>query len=152
MSCPGGDSFRRRPTSKLTGVTEPAPKNPRRGCWSALGVIAALLVILMMMVQCSANRAPAYSSTPTSSTPGVKYISGDGWTGCPQRETYEQLSSYVAQGDREAFQKLLSSSDCISFNDRDKVYLEEVPPLGAVLKVRRSGETTGYWTAAEAVK
>ena len=84
------------------------------------------------------------------------YISGGSQLGCADAEYYEQLVSYAVQGDMEAFEQALTQAAyagvCIAFESGESVYLEDTKIWSGLTKVRRPGDTVGYWTQIEAVK
>ena len=75
--------------------------------------------------------------------------------GCTEVDQLNQLASIVGSGDKEASSKALKSAflfdKCILFSKDDQVFLEEAT-WTALVKLRKEGETQGYWTFAEAIK
>ena len=75
--------------------------------------------------------------------------------GCTEVDQLNQLASIVGSGDKEASSKALKSAflsgKCILFSKGDQVFLEDAT-WTALVKLRKKGETQGYWTFAEAIK
>lgn len=96
------------------------------------------------------------TSSPSVSTGQDQRISGDHWFGCIDREYFDKLVRYAVQDDEEAFTKALTvglvSGVCTAFENGEVVYISDTAIFSGVIKVRRKGETTEYWTNMEAVK
>ena len=75
--------------------------------------------------------------------------------GCTEVDQLNQVASIVSSGDKEASSKMLKSvflsGKCIIFSKGDQVFLEDAT-WTALVKLRKRGETQGYWTFAEAIK
>lgn len=143
--------------------------NKGNGCWTAVGVTALIIVGLPLLFSMCAPSPGGSTYTPgtttstdtdysssgsdsSSSATGAEIIGGSGYIGCPSRETLDELVGYASQKDEAAFRTRLLNSDCIVFKEGESVYLEDVPFLSGVIKVRRAGETQGYWTVSEATQ
>lgn len=83
---------------------------------------------------------------------GLLKITGDDWTGCPSRDVYSKLSRYAAQQDLQAFKTTFLQGGCVSFKDGESVFIADTAVFSGLIKVRRKGKTTEYWTAIEAAK
>ena len=75
--------------------------------------------------------------------------------GCTEVDQLNQLASIARSDDNEALSKALKSTflsgKCIFFSKSDQVFLEEATWTGLV-KLRKKGETQGYWTFTEAIR
>ncbi len=125
---------------------------------------ASLLVLALMLILAygsssssnSSSRSRSSSSSPRSAAPsGEKRIDGDNWFGCQSRDYFEKIVGFAAQRDNEAFSKALAAGilqgNCIRFTARETVFLEDTAIFSGLVKVRRKGETSEYWTNLEAV-
>lgn len=137
------------------GAPPPAPQK-KGGCFRAgCGGAVALFLIAGLAAQCSGGpstpSATTTTSTPSSSAPARHFIKSDGYLGCSDREVFDRLVGFAVDGDNEAFNALMRSSDCVPLRKGEEVFLEDVPLLSGAIKVRRKGEVAGYWTNVEAV-
>ena len=82
-----------------------------------------------------------------------RHITDGDRIGCHSRETYEKLTTFIAQGDKDAFKQLLvvsvASGDCTVFDAGEPVFIDDTALLSGMVKVRRKDEIDGYWTAIE---
>lgn len=83
-----------------------------------------------------------------------KTILSDGYFGCIDENKFKKIVTYVSQGDREAFKQSLGteilSGKCTMFSKGEEVFLVDVAMLSGMVKIRRKGDTTEYWTNREA--
>ena len=91
----------------------------------------------------------------------VKHISGDKHTGYTTKQQMTELFEYVARNNERAFTmatlKGLADGTITFFKDGEEVYVTGKniilsPSPMNVIKVRRVGEITEYWTNGTAVK
>ena len=94
-------------------------------------------------------------SEPTSSVGTDRHISGDSWYGCTDRDFFKKLTQYAVQGDQQAWTEALTAcllaGDCTIFKDGEVVHITDTAIFSGLIKVRRQGELTEYWTNIEAV-
>jgi len=68
----------------------------------------------------------------------------------------DKIAQYVAQGDKEAFKKALGAElitgECVQFKANERVLISDTAIFSGLVKVRRPGEISEYWTNIEAVK
>lgn len=73
--------------------------------------------------------------------------------GCKDWETWKSLGKVVAQGDKEAFAKILypalAAGTCRRFKAGDRAYLSETAMLSASTCMRPKGEVGCYWVSIE---
>lgn len=81
-------------------------------------------------------------------------ISSGTYFGCTNEKDFDDIVGFTSQGDDVAAKKLLSfgiaMGACTVFKQGEKVFV--VDNGFSVVKLRRKGETTGYWTYREAMK
>lgn len=85
----------------------------------------------------------------------VRTIKGRGAIGCVERSRLEQLTRLAVDGDRVAWQKSLLaaylSQECTPLKLGTAVFIQDTAIFSGLIKVRRQGETVGYWTTIEEV-
>lgn len=83
-------------------------------------------------------------------------MSGDSRVGCTDRAHFEKLVQYAAQNDKEAFSKGLAAGAmlgrCVLFKSGESVFIVDTAIFAGLIKVRRRGDITEYWTNIESVK
>ncbi|MDI4666730.1 hypothetical protein K9U40_20750 [Xanthobacter autotrophicus] len=95
---------------------------------------------------------------PSSSSPEPGTISEEVFVreafGCKDWETWKSLGKVAAQGDKEAFAKILYSAlalgTCRRFKAGDHVYLSETAIFSASTCMRPKGETACFWVSIDA--
>ena len=89
------------------------------------------------------------------SAPGPDRIDGDNNFGCRSRDYYSKLVRFAVQGDQEAWSRALAegalSGECILFKADEPVFVTDTALFSGLVKVRRKGKLTEYWTNFEAV-
>jgi hypothetical protein len=90
-----------------------------------------------------------------SSIAKSQYIASDSYFGCIRRDYFEKLLSYAVQKDFGALQQGLSAGvlagQCVDFKAGEEVFITDTASLSGIVKVRRRGSTTEYWTNYEAI-
>lgn len=80
-------------------------------------------------------------------------IKGSSHYGCSDETVYDKTSQMVAQGDREAFAKLLgvaiATGICTMFKADEVVFITDHGFLNS--KVRRKGGVAEYWVPSDAL-
>jgi hypothetical protein len=80
-------------------------------------------------------------------------IKGDSHYGCSDEDVYDKTTQMAAQGDREAFAKLLgagiATGTCTIFKDNEIVFITDHGILNS--KVRRKGNVAEYWIPSDAL-
>ena len=99
----------------------------------------------------------ADASESTSSLPtGMLRIVSNGYFGCTNKDVFSKMVSYAVQGDTEAFRQAmlaaLTIEECTAFEAGEIVQLEDTAVFSGMIKVRRRGELSEYWTNLEAAK
>lgn len=93
--------------------------------------------------------AKATPSGPTKVQPGQ-------WFGFRDREMLERESKLAYTGDKTAWSKLMgqgaASGAIVKLTPGEEVFVEDTAMLAGLVKIRRKGETSGWWTNFEAVK
>ncbi len=83
-------------------------------------------------------------------------ISSDGHIGCTSREYFKKLVRYAGDNDKDAFKQGLVAGmltgECTAFKDGELVYTTDTALFSGLVKIRRKGSTTEYWTNIETVK
>jgi hypothetical protein len=83
-------------------------------------------------------------------------ISGTNWVGCLDRDFFKQLVGFAAVKDNEAFARSLNAGlqlgACTRFQPGEVVFLEEAGIFSGLVRIRRKGETSAYWTNTEAIR
>ena len=73
--------------------------------------------------------------------------------GCKSKTVYDQLQSYVSDGDETAFNHSYAMNvlqgQCTLFEKGGSVFIADT--TWSRVKIRREGETTSYWTMMQAV-
>lgn len=86
---------------------------------------------------------------------GEMMVRKDG-VGCRSQDDYNTLVKLVASGDKEAFARAyvagIAAGLCVTFKPGEIVYLEDTAFFSAQIRIRKKGETVGYWTAIETAK
>lgn len=76
--------------------------------------------------------------------------------GCTEREDFDNLMKIATQKDINAFAKLLAvkmmAGSCTLFKLGEIVYLTDTAIFSGMVEVRRSGESSKFWTIMEGVK
>lgn len=108
-----------------------------------MSLFKALITILFL----TQVTIPAYSAET--------YINGD-WLGCKDKEEWKTLTSYVSDGDKQAFALGvaigLRSGRCVEFVNRERIYLVDTQLFSGMIKIRRPGSVATYWTSTDAIK
>lgn len=80
----------------------------------------------------------------------------EGSFGCTDREYRNKLISAAAEKDMEAFKKGLMAGmlrgECVMFKGGEEVFITDTAIFSGLVKVRRRGDVSEYWTNIEAVK
>ena len=137
-----------------------------------VGIIFAFLVAIAIFVSAPENKsnrqeAPippqavleAQENNPKASNPkslSEKHIVGDSWFGATSKKELEEITRYATQKDAQAFKDAMvmgiANKKMTFFKNDEEVFLMDTAVLSGLVKVRRKGETVGYWTYLEAVK
>lgn len=121
-------------------------------------VLGGLLVLALGSDDSSSRRdAPSAGKAPSQTNPtGEKRISGENWFGCTDREYFSKLVDYAVQDDQQAFSQALATGVvagvCTTFTNGENVFITDTAVFSGLVKVRRRGEITEYWTNLEAIK
>lgn len=93
----------------------------------------------------------AIISTPTYASD--LYIKNSSKYGCIDKDYFDKTIEMVAQGDREAFAKILgagiATGVCTMFTANEPVYLVKSGIL--TIKIRRKGDVAEYWVDTQSV-
>lgn len=75
--------------------------------------------------------------------------------GCVDKEDHSRLTGYLIDGDKDLFESELMSlmyqGKATIFEPGEEVYLEDTAIHSGMVKIRRAGEATEYWTVLEAI-
>jgi hypothetical protein len=148
-------------------------EQPENKSLGSRGFKIALLILLLIFgfmyaryeQRTQAERLEAVNQVPQPETiavepevptqeipPGAMRINGENRFGCSDREYFDRLGKIGGQGDEAALADGIrmgfASGVCVPFKAGEPVYLEE--NQWGIIKVRRPGEQTGYWTFTEA--
>lgn len=122
---------------------------------ASLLVLALLLILAYGSSSSSSNSSRSTSSTRPTAPSGESRIDGDNWFGCQSRDYFEKVVGFAVQKDNEAFGKALAAGilqgNCTRFTAGETVFLADTAIFSGLVKVRRKGETSEYWTNLEAV-
>lgn len=84
-----------------------------------------------------------------------KTITQDKNIGCQSKDYYQKLVGYAVDKDMDAFTQGLTagvlSGQCVMFERGEKVYVADTAVFSGMIKLRKKGSTTEYWTVMEAV-
>ncbi len=99
----------------------------------------------------------AKSHSSTGVTPdGAKRISSSDRFGCSSKKYMSKLTGYASQNDMSAFSQGLTAGivtgRCTMFKVREVVFLTDTAIFSGLVKVRRQGSVTEYWTHLEAIR
>lgn len=87
--------------------------------------------------------------------PLYETIQGSGWFGCQNKSDFEIISKYLYQKDIEAADKAIAftqgTGSITFFKDGEDVFIQDYAFFSGLVKVRRRGQLTEYWTNREAV-
>lgn len=149
----------------------------RRNRWVFLGGVVGF-AILYLALRGAPNTAPpptkpvapaplrAEAPGPTGTTPSpssrarsdsddpLLWRTKGGHVGAVSRAKLDQATSYVAQGDRAAFEAMLASDPGVFVLETGlEVYVADSGGiLGSVVKIRKKGTTAEIWTVREAIE
>lgn len=94
---------------------------------------------------------PVQKIAPT----GQHVITSANKWGCTDREYVGKLFGFVADQDKEAFMRGiaegLATGRCTTFEVGEPVFLADTAIMSGLVKVRRKGGASEYWTAMEAI-
>lgn len=128
-----------------------------------LGALVALLFLALPAFDGTDNpyalaKVPASTQTRQSNDYanwGGDRIAGAYFFGCTDKDYFEQVATYALQGDRQAFSNALAaglvSGTCTKFEKDEPVYVVGSGLFSGLMRVRRPGESSEYWTVIEAV-
>ena len=131
----------------------------------SIAVLVALVVVIGLLSGCdtqsssrSTTTTPSRTTTASQTTrasDGSRRIDGSSWFGCMNQGDYSDLVTYAVQGDSAAFSQAVALGLVLGtttrFTDGEKVFLMETKVFSGLVRIRREGETTGYWTSMEAL-
>lgn len=107
------------------------------------------------IVQPSQKQTPTRQSVQKIAPTGQHVITSANKWGCTDREYVGKLFGFVADQDKEAFMRGiaegLATGRCTTFEVGEPVFLADTAIMSGLVKVRRKGETSEYWTAMEAI-
>jgi hypothetical protein len=118
-------------------------------------VIAALLATVLAACNPAPN-APTKSEAPTAPADGVNVNSRKAARdafGCQDKETFEKITKLLSEGDKDLASKVLgdgiASGTCTLINKGDMTLVEDTSIFAGMVKLRRKGEESAYWTFIE---
>lgn len=129
----------------------------------AFFVAAVLFALGSLYVSYEANkhaegkvaRASAVTVSQTTSSGAMRVQSGQ-WFGYRDRELLDRSTKIAAQGDKAAWTQLMAQASAaggiVPLKPGEEVFIEDVAMMAGVVKIRRKGETSRWWTNYEAVK
>ncbi|MBU1040036.1 MAG: hypothetical protein KKF77_02920 [Proteobacteria bacterium] len=136
------------------------PKALRIGIMGAV-VFFALVMAVSNGTDKQPTNAPA-QAVQAAATASPKALDGrmtiqpGDWIGYRDRDTLERATKLATQGDKAAYTQLMGNGIargiCTMFKPGEEVFLEENALLAGLVKIRRKGEISGWWTNFEAVK
>jgi len=80
-----------------------------------------------------------------------EYMTKGGYVASVSKENLSRAIKYVSQGDRDAFNRMVQSKQVFILKKGVVVYVEKMPFLSGLVKIRPKGHTTGVWTVFEAI-
>ena len=120
----------KRPVASVGDATRPT-RAPVRTAVRAVALVSLLL-----------------AATATAQT--VRTINTGTWLGCKTKETKDELTQYIVDGDRVAYRRAATTyileGKCVLFDEGERVYLVDTALFSGLVKLRRPGETVSYWT------
>ena len=82
-------------------------------------------------------------------------VKSGSWIGCTTKEVKSELTGYLVDNDRAAFESAASryilAGQCTIFKTGETVHLADTSFFSGLVKIRRRGETKAYWTNTEAI-
>lgn len=118
-----------------------------------VGGVIVFFVVLGGLVYVGSSLS---TSTPAPIVQPVQHVitSANKW-GCTDREYAGKLFGFVADQDKEAFMRGiaegLATGRCTTFEVGEPVFLTDTAIMSGLVKVRRKGGASEYWTAMEAI-
>lgn len=144
----------------LLGVQFRAIPSPLQGALITCGAILVGLFLLAVALPdkpTSIAGAPAVQASTAAPAPlGRMTVQKGTWFGFRDRELLDRSFKIAAQGDKDAWAKVMtqamSSGACIPLKPGEEVFLDDTAVMSGLVKIRRKGETASWWTNYEAVK
>lgn len=95
-------------------------------------------------------------SSPTTPAPEeTRNVISEGRFGCQNQETFRTIKDYALARDEASFNREISSAlntgECITFSTNEVVIVKAADTALGVIKVRRAGSFTEYWTGSETI-
>lgn len=111
------------------------------------------VVVISMVILLACLVYQVQAETLFTGQKGV--INGDGTTGFINKEQALRVRTYAKQDDSQAFKKAMMEAriqgTLASFTKGEIVYCVDTDIWSGLVKVRRQGDTTEYWTAKDFV-
>ena len=109
----------------------------------------------------SESSASPVTPTATTSSPAIpateetRNVISDGRFGCQSPETFKSIKNYALARDEAGFNREISSAlgtgECITFTRNEVLILKASDGDLGMIKVRRAGSFTEYWTGSETI-
>lgn len=119
-----------------------------------LAVIIFLIVAKGLFVKPEPPNVVPHRQEIASTEP--QQITSDSRVGCTDRDYFSKLTGFVADGDKQAFARGLSTGIsrgvCTIFSQGEEVFISDTAVFSGVVKLHRKGNDTEYWTAMEAIQ
>lgn len=116
--------------------------------------IASVIIIGLLVILATGSGDSDEGDSTSSSVSGRQTIT-ETYIGCISNQDIKKLTDFAVQKDQAAYSSFLSTrllnGTCIRLTQGTTVYVMDYDFPGLV-KVRKEGETTGYWTYSEAVQ
>jgi hypothetical protein len=120
------------------------------------GPILGVIVVVVGFIALMNLAVPMNPGSQATSGSNEERIKSDGYVGCKTREYSDKLDQYAANRDRQAFENALAagilSGECTRFRAGESVFLTDTAIFSGLVKIRRAGDLSEYWTNIEAVK
>lgn len=131
---------------------------PTRGSKIASGILLLIVFSIVFMPkrednskEAGVSAAPAAEKKSAASISEYKFVKET--IGCKDWATWTQLGKLVAQGDKEAFGKVLipalALDTCRRFKAGDRTFLHDTAIFSGSTCMRPKGETACYWVSIE---
>ncbi len=95
-------------------------------------------------------------TAPSLAKGGHTSVQPSEWIGYRDMDTLQRATRLAVEGDKAAYSKLMGNGVargiCNMLKPGEEVFVEDTAMFFGLVKIRREGETNGWWTNSEAVK
>lgn len=128
-----------------------------------IGCFWIVILLVWAVVACPRSKssqeltsASQGASAPPILTGSRMSIAGAHWWGFRDKGTLDRAMDLASQSDQAAsknyMMQLVATGLCIPFKDGEEVSVDDSSTFSGTVKIRRKGETSGWWTYAKALR